>query len=50
MLQWRLAHFLGAFSKEVVRMGHKRWKTLLRYVIVYLAVLFLLVYIGPKAC
>ncbi len=31
-------------------MGHRRWKDILRFVIVFLAVLLLLVYIGPKAC
>ncbi len=31
-------------------MGHKRWVKILRFVIVYLAVLILLAYIHPKAC
>ncbi len=31
-------------------MGTKRWKKILRFVIVFLAVFILLVYIHPKAC
>ncbi len=31
-------------------MGRKRWVKILRFVIVFLAVFFLLVYVHPKAC
>lgn len=31
-------------------MGHGRWAKALRFLLVFLAVLWLLVYIGPEAC
>lgn len=31
-------------------MGNGRWMKILRFVVVLLAVVWLLVYIGPKAC
>lgn len=47
LYQWRLATSLRG---EVMRMGNGRWAKALRCVVVFLAVLWLLVYIGPKAC
>ncbi|UQT47502.1 hypothetical protein M5E87_21380 [Flavonifractor plautii] len=37
-------------EREVMRMGNGRWARALRCVVVFLAVLWLLVYIGPNAC
>ncbi|MSA85359.1 hypothetical protein GKD75_21545 [Odoribacter splanchnicus] len=47
LYQWRLATSLRG---EVMRMGDGRWARALRCVVVFLAVLWLLVYIGPNAC
>ena len=47
LYQWRLATSLRG---EVMRMGNRRWAQALRCVVVFLAVLWLLVYIGPNAC
>ena len=33
-----------------MRMGNGRWMKILRFAVVFLAVLVLLVYIGPKTC
>ena len=45
--KWRLATSL---RREVMRMGDGRWAKALRFVVVFLAVVWLLVYIGPKVC
>ena len=50
----RLAHRLNSFSKypleEVVLMGNKPWKVVLRWVISFLITLWIMILVSPKAC